>query len=274
MRFSIRALLAFGFVVALAMLDARTLDQAARDRGRIVELNGEIRSLEATVRLDDPLLHRTMLHAADGHEHLRILRERAVDHFDQLQEKYSTIESAGPDVVAIRGVPMLQDETGHAPTVYRIVVPAGRSVWLKFGVHIVDGKSQSQRTPDDGDGLLTTSPFDDSGPFEFQIPPGDQKLSIEIGPVQPDSNRIGLVIAIDDHELLRSAYVSEDLPGPNSTSISGRLQLDFPPDRKLPWLITARMKPRWPKTEKLSLNHGFTIWLSDHASGFGSFPNE
>lgn len=274
MRFSIRALLAFTFLVGLALLAWRTLTDVRRNQARAEMLRDEIKSLEVRVRLDDPKLHQSMGHISDEYESLHAMSKRGLAHFDALREKYSTIEPRnGKQVFSLRGIPSLHAEPGPAPVVFRMIVPEERPVWLKFGIHMVDQSVHSSRTPDETDDLLTDTPFDDSGPFEIRLPAGDQMLTIVTGSAGEGS--LPVEILLDDRVLVRTKFVSPDVSGSDYGHISAPSQIDFGPRRDLPWLLTTHMnlKPT-PAGSRRRKTHAFAIWLSDKPSDFASFPGE
>jgi len=274
MRFSIREMLALISLVALGMLAWRTSEDARRDRARLAELRNEIKSLEARVWLDRPALHRAILRTHEEFESLHAMRERSIEHFDLLRQKYSTMEPPPEaDVLSIRGIPSLQTDTGPAPVIFRLLVPQERPVWLKFGVHKVQRSVHSSRTSDDDSDLLTDSPFNASGPFEVRLPAGDHVLRIATGSAQEGS--LPLVITLNDEVLLRSAFLSADVTGAGSSYISAPSQINFGPRRPLPWLLTTIMNRRDPTSRKAhDTTHGFSVWLSDRSSSFTSFPGE
>lgn len=278
MTFSLRTLMALVLLAALGMLAWRAADEARRQTRRAAELHGEIKSLEATLRLDQPALHQAMLHTLDEFESLHALRERSLAHFDTLRQKYSTLETRGPDVLSLRSVPALATGGDPTPVVYRLVVPRQRSVWLKFGVHPQQQDRHSSRTPDDATDLLTQSPFEPSGPFEVQLPPGDQTLSIAVGSVQEGC--LPIVFQLNERTLLKTTFVSADVSGAGWGRISATSQLDFDRQQQLPWLMTASMNlnaasvSRRQTTLAPGMTHAFSIWLSDRSSNFKGFPAE
>lgn len=273
MQFSIRALLALTFLAVLVMLLWRTRQEAIRDEQRLAKLQNEIKSLELEVRLDQPDLHQAILHAGDEFASLRAMRELALQQFDRLRQKYSTMEPPGAGQLSIRGVPTLRAGTGQPAVIFGIWVPEERPVWLKFGVHLADGSIQSLRDSDRDDDLLRDSPFDASGPFEIRLPAGHQTLKLATGPVQDDT--LPVVVSLGDEVLGRFVFNSPDVQGTNEIYISARSQLDFAPDRRLPRLLTSRMRLRDPTSgERPDTTYACSLWLSDHSSNFERFPGE
>ncbi|MCA9145688.1 MAG: hypothetical protein H6821_09795 [Planctomycetaceae bacterium] len=273
MKFSLRTLFAFTFLVALALLAWRMFQDSRRDESRLQLLNAEIKSLEARVRLDDPAIHRVILSKVDELEPLHAMRERAVTHFDVLQEKYSGVEERGSDVLSIRGLPALRRHDEPVRVLFRMIVPRQRSVWLKFGVHQVERNVNSSRGSDQEDDLLSESPFDVSGPFEMQLQPGDQTLSVFAGEAKDGS--LPVEIALNDKLLFRSCFESPDVTGTGLIHISAPSQIDFDSRRDLPWLLSTNInvESEGPDTER-ELAYAFSIWLSDHSSDFKGFPGK
>ena len=273
MRFSIREMLALMFLVSLGMLAWRTSEDAIRDKARLAQLQAEIKSLEARLRLDQPALQQAIMREHEEFQPIHAMRERSVRHFDQLRQKYSTLEPPGGDVFSIRGIPSLKTDTGPAPVIFRMFVPEKRTIWLKFGVHMVKHSVHSTRTPDDVHDLLTVSPFKDSGPFEIQLPSGDQTLRIATG--HAADGFLPLIMTLDDKVLLRTSFVAADVAGMGSSHISAPSQIDFDPQRDLPSLLTGHMSLRTPASGIEPVNtHAFWVWLSDRASNFARFPGE
>ena len=75
MRFSIRALLALMFLVALGMFVWRTSVDARRDEARLMQLLAEINSIQASLRQDQPALHQALLHTEEEFQPFRAMRE-------------------------------------------------------------------------------------------------------------------------------------------------------------------------------------------------------
>lgn len=273
MRFSIKTLLAITFLIALALLAWRTIEDARRDRARLELVKAEVKQLEARVRLDDPELHQVILCTIDEVQPLHVMRERAIAHFDMLREKYSSIEPRGPEVLSIRGLPSMQVDNESSPTVFRMIVPEERGIWLKFGVHQVERNMNSSRSSDQEDDLLSDSPFDDSGPFEIKLSPGDQTLSVAAGPAK--DGLLPIEIRLDEALLLRTTFHSPDVSGTGSSHISAPSQIDFDARRELPWLLSSSMGTRSSATDnERGLTYAFSMWLSDRSSDFKGFPSK
>ena len=167
---------------------------------------------------------------------------------------------------------MLQTGNGPAPISFRMLVPPQRTVWLKYGVHPTKRNTQSGRGSEQESDLLTESPFEDNGPFEMRLPAGDQILTIMMDAAEDGS--LPFTITLDDTVLLSSAYVVPEVSGAGWSSISGAIQIDFDLQRPLPCLMTINMSLRDPESgPRLSKPYGFSMWLSDHSSDFGEFPN-
>lgn len=272
MKFSIRELLAVTLLVVLGMLVWRASRDARRDESRLTRLRSEIEALEAQLRLDDPTLHQVILNRRDEFMSLRSTRQRAVEHFELLRAKYSTMQQPEPGVLAIRGVPSLAAGSGRSPTTFGLWLPAEREVWLQFGVHQEKHGSRRFQTPEERKGLLTDSPFDHSGPFERRLPPGRHTLSITTGPAGDEG--MPVVIQWDGDELLRSTFVTDDMSGGSGSWISGRSQLEFGRDEAMPWLMTQHFDPSHEPGNPPPATYGFSVWLSDESSGFADFPGE
>jgi hypothetical protein len=268
LRFSIRDLLALVFLAALGLLAWQMSDAVNRDRVRLTLLNSEIKSLEARLRLDNPVLHQAILHSQDELESLAAMRERSLEHFEALRKKYSVIEPRDGAVFSIRGIPSLATDGGPAPVVFRMSVPEQRPVWFKFGVRLAR-QSMASETPDDGRDLLPDSPLGRSGPFEIRLPAGVQSISIVLGAAKDGA--IPLRIELGEDTLLRSLFVSPGISGTSFSYPSLLLQQDFSANQPLPWLMSSEFDYREAGGKK---PFEFTVWLSDHSSDFQSFPGE
>lgn len=264
MTFSIRELLALGFVVALSFLTFRTFVDTSQQRARLTQLQVEVQTLEAELLFSGPISQ-----IEDEFAPLHTSSERAVEHFPQLREKYSTIQPRGPGVMSVRSIPNFDSDRIQ----YRIIVPEGRSVWLKFGVHMVSTTTSSSRESDKEDDLLTASPFEHNGPFEIELSPGDHTLTVTTDEV--DAGVLPVTVDWDDETLLQTDFVSTDVSGKGGPRISAKKQIDYPSNRQLPWLLTVDMDLRDPSTgNRPTQTHAFSIWLSDHSSEFTEFPKQ
>ena len=272
MRFSIRELLCLAVLAALGMLAFRNFEEAIKEQVKLTEVQRIIKSLEGRLRKDDPALHQAIMHSMDENDSLQDARQRAIEHFDLIRQKYGTIEPRGADVVSLRGVPMLQTGNGPAPISFRMLIPPQRTVWLKYGVHPTKRNTQSGRGSEQESDLLTESPFEHDGPFEMRLPAGDQVLTIMMDAAEDGS--LPFTITLDHTVLLRSAYVAPEVSGAGWSSIAGAMQIDFDLQRPLPCLMTINISLRDPESgPRLSKSYGFSMWLSDHSSEFAEFPN-
>jgi hypothetical protein len=259
---------ALTFLVALVLLVWRTQEGTKRDKARVVQLQNDIQSLEVRLWLKRPALHQAILNTHDEYEPIRVLRDRSISQFDVIRQKYSTMESRGAEVLSIRGIPSLQVGAESAPIIYRLLVPAESSPWLKFGVYLVDRTANRSRPPGDDFDFLPDSPFEETGPFETRLPAGDQRLEIVIGAAKEGS--LPILITLDEVVLLRSSFISEDVSGVSSSRLTAASQLDFGRRGNLPSLLNGRMSLRTSDSQ----THAFVVWLSDQTSNFASFPGE
>jgi hypothetical protein len=269
MTYSTRDLLALISLVALGLLPWRIWTKTRQEKARVAQLQSEVSSLEAIVRLDHPTLHQAILHTQDEFRPLGAMRERSLEQFDVLRQKYSTLEPHGVDVLSIRGIPSLSTDSESAPIIFRLYVPVERPVWFMFGVHSAQQSVNTSRSPDDEHQFVSVSPFTVSGPLEMQLPPGDQTLKIITGAAQNGS--LPLLLSLNERVLLRSSFVAAGISGFSSSHISVPFQLDFGPNQKLPWLLTANMHVPEPEKQEA---FAFSLWLSDHASNFRKFPDD
>ena len=139
MTFSIRELLGLGFIVALALVTYRTYTETNKKNLRLMQLRVEMKALEVRLEAAGPISQ-----LEDEFAPLHESQKRAKEHFPRLRKKYSTIETRGPDVFSFRLVPNLD----RRRTEYIIIVPEKRSVWFKYGVHMVRTSTSSSRESD------------------------------------------------------------------------------------------------------------------------------
>ncbi len=268
MKFSIRAMLAFTFLIALALLAGRTLVDLGHDSAEIAALQNEVATLNVQLAAE---LHQQTAQTQDATRSIRAMRDRAVKHFDVIRDKYSAVELRGPEIVSIRQLPSLEDENEAAQTPFRLLIPEKRRVWLKCGVHAIRKSSCSSRPPNQEDDLTANSPLSESGPFEMLLPTGDAIIQVL---TEPDKNtRSEVVIRLNDEAIFRATFVPEDGHTSGKCSISAQAQIDFGPNRELPWLMTHSIggDASLPKDTEQKI-FAVSLWLSDHSSDFQSFP--
>ena len=127
------------------------------------------------------------------------------------------------------------------------------------------------RESDQEDDLLTASPFEQTGPFEIKLAPGDHTLTIATG--DADAGAVPVTIKWNDHRLLTTSFISSEVTGTGRTNVSAQKQIDYPPKRDLPWLLTVQMNVNDPNTgSRKPQTHAFSVWLSDQSSDFARFP--
>ncbi len=270
MKFSIRAMLAFTFLIALALLAGRTLVDLGHDSAEIAALQNEVAILKTQLAAE---LHQQTPQTQDSARSIQAMRDRAIEQFDVIRNKYSSIESRGPEVVSIRRLPSLEHDNKSAQTPFRLSIPEKRSVWLKCGVHAIRKGSCSSRPPNQEDDLSADSPLSESGPFEMLLPTGDAMIQV-LTEVE-SKTRSAVVVRLNGQAVLRATFASDDGHTSGKCSISAQTQIDFGPKRELPWLMTHSVggDASLPKDKEQKI-YAISLWLSDHSSDFQSFPTK
>lgn len=258
MRFTIRDLLGFVVVVALALGVWRLRATRGTETAELYRLQNEITSLEAMVRLDMPGVREALLRTQDEVDGLRASSFVASQQLDVLRAKYGALEPRAPDVLSLRNIPSPYVDSGSIHS-FRLSIPEQRAIWLKCGVHISSGSLGSAR--DIEPTLVKESPYDRTGPFQFRLPPGELTLALNIG--HSRAGRAPLTIQIDGTILLETAFVAENVSGSSSSYSSPKSQWDIPAKDELPVLYTV--KRQMPGT---GVPFEFSVWLSDHSSNF------
>lgn len=273
LRFSIREMLALTFLAVLAMLVWRSWRDAQFDQARLETLRNEVASLEATARVDHPAVHQAMLNTRDEFEPLQAMRQRAVEHFDLLLRKYSTIDPPPADTLALRIIPTLQVGRDPAPVIYRLVVPTQRPVWLKIGVSVAQDKSGSSSAELDEDRVwLHESPLSLSGPFELQLKPGDQRLKIYIG--SADESSMPVQVMLNDQVLLDAVFAASDPAHKSVVWASPKTQVNYGPHQPLEHFFSVHLEGLHPTSQAAPpVKYELNLWLSDRPSGFSRFPS-
>ena len=134
MRFSIRSLLAVIFLCGLVFPVIQGLRAVELDLARQAELRNEIEVLRTRLDAENAATRQVRKHQAELFTSVALIRRKAESQFDRLQEKYGKIEAVDSETLSLRTVPQLNPDGGSTPTVFRIVVPALRDVWLKYAV--------------------------------------------------------------------------------------------------------------------------------------------
>lgn len=260
--YSLRGLLLLTTVIALCALlwTASLAFQHDLDRSDLIA--ARIRQLERQLDRRDSIRQALDAAVMDECEATRAIKDRAVQHFDRLAEKYGGLTQKDRDVVSLKVVPTLHLEKGAAPVTLRVFVPKRRAVWLKFGVTDSDEFGFS-RVPEEA--LVTQSPFTACGPFECPLESGEHLIVASHG--NPVADAITVRLALSGQRLLESVYQVPGVRGAGMSYVGASQQLDIPPERGLPELIDVRMDDG-QKTPA----HVARIWLDDRSSGFARFP--
>lgn len=263
MKFTIRSMLLLTTVVALALLIWTKHRQRIDDMQTLTTYLSQIQSLRATLAVDRPRRHQAILAAQDESESSNPIRERAVEHFEYLREKYGKVTPRDPNTVSFRVIPSLQVDEKQPALRFRLWIPTDRPVWLKCGV-VSDDDGGPLRPAEES--LLRDTPFTRSGPFEARLSPGETILEFHSGTAM--DGQLPIALRVGEEMLLQTTYVSPDIKHAGLSYISAKNQYDSDSQRRLPGLINVPMKIRAGQTE-----HTFKIWLDDTSGGFASIPH-
>lgn len=272
MTFSIRNLLALVVVAALGIVAWRSDQEAQREQDRLTKVltkiesaEREIESAEIRLHLDNPPLHQAI---RDEYAAIRKSRKQCDANIELLREKYGRIEPQGPNVVSIRTLPSIRGDTGQTPVAYRVYVPEARKVWLKYGVRDSNSYSVAANTEFEPE-LLRQSPFDQGGPCEKLLPPGQHILSMTIGDAEAGS--LPFRITLDSSVLISSRLKSASSTG--GDYLKAPRQWDYKRSNLAKGgLMSAKMTLRDDDENNPPTSFQFLVWLSDETSGFSAFP--
>lgn len=271
MRFSIQTLLALMLLCGITFPLVMGLSQVRRDEALRAELENEIQSMRRQLSLDDTQLQEIWKHQQAEFASVHELRQRAERKFDHLQKKYGAIEDQGPDVLSLRTVPQIAEGIGSPATVFRLLVPTTRDVWLKYCLVQRRGHSRSPKDLDKIEPPTDQSGFEHSGMYEHKLAPGERFIAIQIEPARGTTRPIN--VRVDETELMRTQFSGDGEPSISSSYISGRQQVDFDRDRNLPWLLGLNARLRRENGIREDAKYAGWFWLSDQSSDAAPFPS-
>ncbi len=271
-RFSIRSLLAIILLCGLIFPLAIGVYQVRRNELVRAQLHAEIAYLQIFLVSDDLKQNGVWKHQEDEFASLRELREIAEKNFSDIQNRYGKIQPRGPGVVSLRTIPQLSIGSVPAPTVFRLLVPASREVWLKYAVVLRDGPDLASPKLDELVQPLTDTGFQRNGLYEVRIAPGQRFIEVHTGPVT--GHDLPIAIKLDDKTLLDTGFTGDGVPSSGAHHISGRKQIDFDAKHDLPWLFSVDIKIQRDGSTRQDARHVACLWLSDRASGFDGFPGQ
>ncbi|QDV47767.1 hypothetical protein Enr13x_76790 [Stieleria neptunia] len=271
MRFSIRSLLAIMLLCGISFPLVSGIRDLRRDEAMRSQLRREIETLRERLALDDPQRQRIKQHQRDELTSVRAIRERAERQFETIQQKYGGIEVRGTDVLSLRTVPQLRRDRTQPPVVFRVRVPTERDVWLKYAVIPAEGVSRSPDQLDQRHDPPADSGFAHPGHYERKLEPGEHLLAVQTGPVR--GKVLPVAIRLGDKPLLDTEFSGDGIPSTGAYHISGRKQIDYPPQRRLPWLLSVKVKLRLEDDSRRDAAFDGCLWLSDRSSGYDPFPS-
>ncbi|MCS7468026.1 hypothetical protein NZK35_15335 [Stieleria sp. ICT_E10.1] len=271
MRFSIRSLLAILLLCAISFPLVTGIADLRRDEAMRTQLRVEIETFRERLALDDPQRQRIKQHQRDELTSIRAIREQAERQFESLQQKYGGIEVRGGDVLSLRTIPQLRRDRTQPPVVFRLRVPTDRDVWLKYAVIPAEGVSRSPDQLDERQDPPVESGFAHPGHYQVKLEPGEHLLAVETGPVR--GNVLPASVRLGDKPLLKTEFSGEGIPSTGAYHISGTKQIDYPPQRRLPWLLNIKVDLRLDDNSRRDAAFDGCLWLSDRSSGYDPFPH-
>ncbi len=263
MRFSLRSLIAWSMLVAAALLAGGGYYGVQKDRQRIKQLESEMEPLANSLLVADSRRHENLRHSLEGYAELQSLKQQAIQHAAAIRDRYSGIEKRGPDAFSIRRIPELRVDRSLDRRVFKLMVPETRQIWLKFAVHPSEARRGNGNKNDQYNDWLRSSPLTDSGPLQFQLPPGEQLLTIQ--EQQTDGWR-AILLKVGEQTLFETRYLQVSTNG-FSASISATEQVDVGPTQELPWLLSVEIEAN-SMNVPFSSDFSYSIWLSDKPSQF------
>lgn len=223
MRFSVRDILALTFIAALVAMTLSSARQKRIAAEENLETMRELRQQEfilAQLRVDTRYTHAKV----DWLQAKANFTRSAIEQFSALQEKYGTIKSRGADTASIRSIPMLVDEEYDGSNWrMRLLVPAGREVFLKFGV----SSHYRNWAPSEKSEPLTDSALVLSGPFEMQLAEGVHDIDVA-SRVVPEGSLRKHRVSVDQQPVLITTTQAEWEASGSSWPSAREKQLDFP----------------------------------------------
>ena len=270
MKFSIRTLLAVIAVAALAMVAFQSHRRAITERNRGLQIAIAIETLEQqqTVQVD---YRETKLAQDDLRASLRDNRDRCEQAIQTLVQRYASIEPGDAETLSIRRYPTIRTETTQAPVSFKLLVPEDRPIWLKFGLHPQDTNAPSDGVEGSEDVLLAESIFDQAGPFELRLPPGEHLVAFAM---EDQVNRFRQLQVLFNDQLLAqlAVMVGNNVRRSGYQTTGADQQADFDGNRTLPRLVTIDLSLRDESNSESIKRFKVSAWLSNHSSSFRSFP--
>lgn len=260
MRFTLRDLLAFMFIVALVALSwnayrAQQVVHASR-------IQAEVDLAERTVALAE--LRRATGRASqqiDWYVARAEVAQRAIEHFAILQEKYGVLTAGGADQIVLRMLPSLPTEAfPDDHWCVRVVVPSAHRMFLKFGVAHDVGLWESV----EDDSWLRESGFDLTGPYEVELTAGQHDIAVT-------SRKTGkekwqqFHVTLDSQPLLLTTFQRANVSGASGEWASASDQREVAVEGPCPLRQTHVRQGDMPPTT-------FRLWLEATASHFEVFP--
>jgi hypothetical protein len=282
MKFSIRHLFALAVLAALAMVAWREQVETRREEIRLVQLVGQVQTLEQRVQTGHALQGLERRNLKEG-KSLAAIRMRGEDQFNLLLKKYGGMEPVADDVVSLRQVPTLRSDLAREAISFRIWVPAKRPVWLKFGVQPGHANVHDSVALDQVTQWIGNASFPNSGPFQKRLAEGNHIVTIAVG---DQEEGLPLLVELDDTPLLRFAAEADGAAAVGWSSTALPRQTNVQPSQPLPWLVSTNFALSdgrtlsETKTDSGGQDSGgpthvrCTVWLSHQTSDFEEFPSQ
>ena len=270
-RFSIRSLLAILLLCGILFPLIQSMHGVQRDLATNLRLKNEIEVLRTRLDSENETTLQLRAHQAELFDSIERMRQRSVEQFERMQQEYGRVQPVGPDTFSIRSVPQLSPNGQRAPTVFRLHVPNGRDVWLKYAIVPADSNSsQTSKRLDQFSEPVKGTGFQHQGPFESKLSAGEQILTINVG--NPVHHLLPIEVRVGDQLMIGTQYSGRHDVSSGMSYIGGTKQLDYPRNRDLPWLMSLHVDERTTTGSQEKVPFRVTIWLSDRSSGFDPFP--
>ncbi|TWT92770.1 hypothetical protein [Stieleria varia] len=254
-------------LVAIAVFAAVSLSRMGLAYAQIQRLHTRIVELERQDSI------RKGINAAirDQYQSIGRIREKAEEKFTDLQLKYGGLVDRGGSVFSFRSVPSIQIEEESPPIIFRVIVPEGRTVWLRYGVF--PSNNDIVKNPHmfrSADGLAKGTAFQHEGVFQHLLPTGPHLISIrcEIGVKVP------IEVLLDDRRILSTVYESGFFTYYGRDQAYQHEQGDREVGQRLPWLFSSEMYPQTNSEASFEpAPHACSIWLSEDKLDVAPFPH-
>lgn len=257
MKFSLRTLIAVVFIAAFALMALNGYYSVVRTERQIEPLKYEISILNKELGTSHSEQRQILLNALEDRDSLHAVYEEVLANYPIIRDRNHQMVARSADTFSIKRMPA----PGMLPTnfviEYKMIVPATRPVWVRFGTHASAKQIKDGISFDRSYDWLQSSILSNSGPFERQIPSGEHVLTIR----EHDHRERREISITLDGEPIFSTHYSDAASDPTRDHHRLPSQDDYSREQSLPHLFTSTILTNAPKFASTSVS--YSIWLSD-----------